>query len=877
MKNSPAVFNKALSEVLRGLTWKHTLTYVDDILIYSKNFTSHLTHLKQVFDRLKSAGLKLKPSKCNFAAKQVTYLGHIFSKNGISVDPAKTKVVKDFPVPRNQTQVRAYLGLCNYYKKYVKNFSEIASPLNNLLKKDVPFEWTPKCQVAFDTLKERLISPPVLSYPHFDRKFILYCDASNFSISYILGQKDENNREYVIAYGGRALSDTEKRYPITHLEGLALVEGIKNFHVYLSHKPFVVYTDHAAFKWIKTNKNITGRLARWSILLQSYDFEVIHKPGKLNTNADALSRREYDNSSPPSHTLDSGIHDLTSEIYAMHSSTTHTHSDIPHENKTMHVHSTTHVDNTRVTASTQPPSPSVTAAINTHTDSCNLDPVRPAHSGCIHSLQQAELDYISLAPVDLLNEISNTGTLDIKTMQHSDSDLQIIIDYLQSQTLPNDSKLARKIVIESSDYILDSDILYHLYYPRGKGHRADRLLKQLVIPASLRNDILEAYHDALTGGHQGVERTYQTIRQKYFWTTMYKDIQFYVKSCIPCQMSKRPIHKNKAPLTPLPAEDLHHRWHMDFLGPLKTTKDGFKYILLLVESFSRWPIAVATKTMEASEVAKVLYREVICVFGTPHSIVTDRGSNFLSKVMTELYKSFGITKLSCNSFHPQTNSACERLNSFILQTLRSYCDKNQSNWDEILPSVMLAYRSTPATQSTMYSPYFIMFGREIEMPIDVALSQTPGQRTVQSHIENILQNHEIYREIAKENIKQAQGKYKKYHDRGAKEPTYKIGQRVWVYDPTKKPGLSPKLCQKWTGPFYICKVLRNYTYIVRRCSDNKQLKSPVNIQRLKTYTDPNERPTNPPPAFARNPSDSDTEAAERQSHTQQDGSETHTR
>ena len=211
----------------------------------------------------------------------------------------------------------------------MKNVSEIASRLNNLLKKDVPFKWTPKCQVAFDTLKERLISPPVLSYPHFDRKFILYCDASNFSISYILGQKDENNREYVIAYGGRALSDTEKRYPITHLEGLALVEGIKNFHVYLSHKPFVVYIDHAALKWIRTNKNITGRLARWSILLQSYDFEVIHKPGKLNTNADGLSRREYDNSSPPSHTLDSGIHDLTSEIYAMHSSTTHTHSDLP--------------------------------------------------------------------------------------------------------------------------------------------------------------------------------------------------------------------------------------------------------------------------------------------------------------------------------------------------------------------------------------------------------------------------------------------------------------------------------------------------------------------------------------------------------------------
>ena len=237
--------------------------------------------------------------------------------------------------------------------------------------------------------------------------------------------------------------------------------------------------------------------------------------------------------------------------------------------------------------------------------------------------------------------------------------------------LPDDDKLARQVTIESNDYIVDNDILYHLYYPRGKGHRVDRMVKQLVIPLSLRNDILLAYHDALTGGHQGIERTYQSIRQTYFWTTMYKDIHYYVKSCLSCQKSNCLIHKNKAPLTPVPTEDVHGRWHMDFLGPLKTSKEGYKYVLLLVKSFSRWPAALPMKTMEVTEVAKVLYKENICCFGTPHSIVTDRATNFLSKVMTEVYKVFGIKRLSISSFHPQTNACCERLNSFILQTLRA--------------------------------------------------------------------------------------------------------------------------------------------------------------------------------------------------------------
>ena len=561
MRNSSQVFNKAMFDVLRGLTWKNTLQYVDDLLIFSKDFDAHIDHLGQVFDRLRKAGLKLKPAKCHFAARKVKYLGHIFSKHGVSVDESKTEIIRKFTIPRSQSDVRSFLGLANYYRRFVRGYSDITAPMNKLLKKDVVFKWSPECQKAFDLLKEKLTSPPILTYPSFDREFILYTDASNFSISYILGQKDDQNRECVIAYGGRSLSDVEKRWPITHLEGLALVEGIKHYHVYLANSKFTVYTDHAALKWLRSNKNMSGRLARWALLLQSYEFDVIHKPGKLHTNADSLSRIKYDNTSPPLNTQSSGIHDVQDEIYSFH-----TNTDKPH----MHT-----VIEYQLHDVPSPHTPTV-SAMNTHVSHAHNDTT-------LLALQRAEDNYASISALDHAYEITHKSAQELKTLQESDPHLKHIVDYLQSKTLPDNDKLARRVILESSDYILENDVLFHLYYPRGKGHKTDRLIKQLAVPDSLKHDILLGYHDALAGGHQGIERTYQSIRQKYFWFTMYKDINYYVQSCLSCQKSKRPIHKSKPPLTPLEAEDVFVRVHMDFLGPFKkspTVSNTYYWLLI---------------------------------------------------------------------------------------------------------------------------------------------------------------------------------------------------------------------------------------------------------------------------------------------------------
>ncbi|CAC5379676.1 Retrovirus-related Pol polyprotein from transposon 297 [Mytilus coruscus] len=220
LKNAPISSQQLMSNVLRGLNWQFVLVYVDDILVFSKSFEEHLSHLEQVFTRLRDANLTLKPSKCVFAAKDVKYLGHIISKEGIKVDPEKTKAISTFPVPTRKKQVRSFLGMCNYYRRFVDSYSKIVTPLNGLLKKERErsFKWNKECQVAFDNLKQALLTPPVLAYPDMNKPFMVTCDASNSAIGFVLGQLDSQRKERVIAFGCKSLSKTEQVWSTTEKE-----------------------------------------------------------------------------------------------------------------------------------------------------------------------------------------------------------------------------------------------------------------------------------------------------------------------------------------------------------------------------------------------------------------------------------------------------------------------------------------------------------------------------------------------------------------------------------------------------------------------------------------------------------------------------------
>ena len=290
-----------MDRVLAGLHWETCLFYLDDIIVFSSTWEEHLARLFEVFERLRHANLKLGAAKCTFAAKEVSYLGHRVTEEGLLPDPSLLAAIRDIPPPKTATEVRSFLGLAGYYGRYVKGFAAIAAPLHALTKKDAVFHWSEDCQNAFDQLKTRLTTSPITAFPDFSQEFRLYTDASTAGLGSILAQF-RDGKERIICCASRALNKAEKSYPATKLECLAIVWAVAKFRPYLMAMPFEVYTDHYALQWLKTMRTGSVLLHRWSAALEEYDFTVRHRPGKVQTHVDGLSRLPV-GPAPPEDTL----------------------------------------------------------------------------------------------------------------------------------------------------------------------------------------------------------------------------------------------------------------------------------------------------------------------------------------------------------------------------------------------------------------------------------------------------------------------------------------------------------------------------------------------------------------------------------------------
>ena len=249
--NAPATFSRLMDRVLSGLHWETCLFYLDDIIVFSSTWEEHLARLRQVFERLRHADLKLGAEKCTFAAKEVSYLGHRVTEEGLLPDSALLAAIREIPPPKTATEVRSFLGLAGYYWRYVKNFATIVGPSHSLTRKDAVFHWSADCQTAFDRLKTLLTTSPITVFPDFSQAFRLYTDASTAGLGVILAQVCDG-KERIICCASRSLNQAEKAYPATKLECLAIVWAVAKFRPYLMAMPFEVFTDHYALQWLKT-------------------------------------------------------------------------------------------------------------------------------------------------------------------------------------------------------------------------------------------------------------------------------------------------------------------------------------------------------------------------------------------------------------------------------------------------------------------------------------------------------------------------------------------------------------------------------------------------------------------------------------------------
>ena len=757
--NAPATFQRLMDLVLAGLQWSECLVYLDDVIILGRDFKEHLRNLRSVLQRLRDAGLRLKPSKCSFFQQEVKYLGHVISRTGISTDPDKTSRVLSWPPPTSKREVQRFLGFASYYRRFVKDFAHIAQPLHRLTQNTASFAWTSACQDAFDELHRRLCSAPVLAYPNFSKHFILDTDASDVGIGAVLSQLDDEGRERVVAYGSRTLSKAERRYCVTRRELLAVVVFTRQYRPYLTGRKFLLRTDHGSLTWLKNFKEPEGQLARWLERLQELDFDITHRRGRAHTNADALSRLPCQQCGRDSHV-------------------------------------------------TQSPT--------------------------------------EVAAASILQPLQNTSSGDLRDAQLADPLLGALLrgkeagDKPSVEQLGAASRASRRLLQLWDQLVVKEGILCR----RFESPDGSSAALQIVVPPTLREEVLTDLHEGALGGHLGSDKTLCRLRERFYWPGYHNDVRDWCSTCGVCASRKDPTPKAKAPLTNILTGYPLQMVAMDIVGPFPESVAGNTYVLVVGDYFTRWMEAYPIPNQEATTVAKKLVNEFFLHYSPPEQLHSDQGRNFESAVIAEICKLLGVVKSRTTPYHPQSDGLIERFNRTLLDMLAKAVKEHPFDWEDHLQRLCLAY-NTSVNQTTGYSPFYLMFGRQVRMPVDLMYG-SPGSSTatVPQYVADLRSSlSEAYRN-AQESMGSKLDRQKEYYDRKVHGKPYEKGNLVWLHNAAVVRGKSRKLHCPWTGPYRIVNRLSDAVYHIQHTRARRK-RLVVHFDRLKPCPPDVRLPTTP--------------------------------
>ena len=754
LTNAPATFQRLMERVLAGLQWKICLVYIDDIIIFSSTVDDHLQQLGEVFGRLKAAGLKLKPKKCHLFQRKVRYLGHIVSEDGIETDPEKVEAIRKWERPSNVSELRSFLGLCSYYRRFVPDFATIARPLIKMTEKNVQFAWTEEQEESWRALKEKLVSPPVLMYPDPEVPFVLDTDASDFGIGAVLSQV-QGGDERVVAYGSRVLTKQERRYCVTRRELLAVVHFIKYFRHYLVGRRFTLRTDHASLKWVKSFKEPEGQVARWLEVLETYDFELIHRPGIKHGNADALSRGPCsqcggDHASEKirrGRVRDSGARRVG----------TRSQKKEPPKATTWLGHLTVNLQDLQ--------------------DAQDADPVLARVQSWVQRGERPAFDDVSL----------------------EGQELKFYWGQFRSLT--------------TKDGILVRELERELLGPK----------LQILVPQAMRDEVLRECHEARTAGHLGRNKTTANVKRRFLWPGMRTDVEVYVKTCELCSKYKTSGKTRRAGMKVFQVGEPAERLCIDIVGPFNETCNGHKYCLVITDCFTKFVEIFPMRNQEAETVAAVVVREFVSRYGAPREIHTDQGRQFEATLFQEMCGLLGITKTRTTSFHPQSDGQSERNIKTLVKMLAMAADQ-KDDWDEHLPYISMAYRAT-VQESSGFSPNFLMFGRELAMPVDLMypLTEEPPSESTHEYVKRLRGKLRYAYELARNSLRRSTERQKRLYNERVFGQRIHAGDLVWVMNKERKKGKTPKLQPKWKGPCLVTRAFNDVVVAVhlspRKCSN----------------------------------------------------------
>jgi len=708
--NAPGTFQRLIDRVLKGLTWRQCLVYIDDVLIFSKSFDQHLLDIDEVLARFTYAGLKLKPSKCLFANDQVEYLGFTISSKGIQISNKKIEAVLNVKPPETNKILFSFLCSMNYYRSLIPRFGELTASLYKLAEsKTRKCNWSKDTLEKFNKLKLALTSAPILAFPDFGRPFYIQTDASQVALSGVLLQ-EHNGIFRPVAFASRKLTDTETRYSATEREMLGINYAYEQFFNTVYGRKIIFYTDHKPLVTSEKLKNPMGRLANMFFKLTGVDYTIRHIKGEENHLPDFLSRVKYDE---------------TKEIK--------------------------------------------------------------------------------------VNLTGLQSSINWKEEQAKDLNISKVLQLLNSNNWNNDK--IWKDLIDGSRWLLDKAELYAdngiLVWGKGK----------IVVPNHLIKEILIQHHDTPFSGHRAAETTLASIKSRYHWNYMSRDIRNYCQTCELCQKFNYATLHPKAPLQSIQVTRPFQLIGFDFMGPFKTSGKGNAYIIIAIDHFTKFAVGAATKSFDAQTTAEFIFTEIVCKLGMMERMLSDQGVNFEANVIKHLCKLLGTDKLHSSTYHAPGNGITERVNKSIKPALAKCVNDSHDDWDIYLPMAISAYNNSQHASIQM-TPYEALFGRPSVLVSDVIMNNqlpantrikdisdfTFGLRRAANRINQmILDNTTAARQRQKDN-------YDKFlHNK----EIFMVGDKVKINNVRKLVGLSKAFSAKFLGPYTITKCINDLVYVIQ--------------------------------------------------------------
>ena len=672
--NAPATFQRLMQNCLGELNLSYALIYLDNVIVYSRTEEEHLTRLRAVFERFLESGLKLKPSKCHFFHTEISYLGHKVLAAGMEPGTEGVEAIAEMAPPKTYTGIWQFLGATGYFRRFIKGYAKIAKPLNDILSgtnsklKGCFACLPPSAIVAFQQLKMKYMTAPVLAFADFKKEFQLETDASGDGLGAVLSQKQGDGLYHPVAYTSRGLKGGEMRYHSSKLEFLALKWAITNqFQEYLQYVPFRVKMDNNPLTYVMTTPNLDAVGHRWVAALANFNFTIEYLRGADNKVADALSWVEE--------RLDSdSVHQLLAHV--------------------------NHPAEARAEVA---------------------DP-RLAEE---HERNEQEIILQVRQLADTRQQMKNLADSHWVIAQQSEPAIKLTYQWLKR---PKDdhrtlgeclqgrvSQLEQRLyTARQKDFVERRGMLYLRTTPSCS--QEDVL--EFVVPTHKRRAAIDGCHRFAS--HQGRDCTVSLIKERFWWPSMIQDTMNSVRNCARCVQFEARVQKPH--LRPIICTEPMDLVHIDYVKMEVTIgvkeKPVVKDVLVVEDHFTCYIQAYVMKNHTARTTACVLYNEYFSVFGFPRRLMSDQAPEFSGKVIATMCDLLGVSKVRTLPYNPQSNGAVERAHQTLRRMIGKMDPEKRSKWPSHLGSVIIAYNATRSLV-TGFLPYFLMFGQRPRLPIDL--------------------------------------------------------------------------------------------------------------------------------------------------------------